>query len=240
MDFKNVYEDAKRADAYAKLEFPGTYYLAYRDLPEIIKAHVTEKIALDFGCGTGRSTRFLKNLGFQTIGVDISEDMIEKARDRDSEGEYHLVADGDLGRLQGGAYDLILSVFTFDNIPTMAQKVKCFKEMRRMLKSDGRIVNLVSSPLIYINEWASFTTKAFPENRNAKSGDKVKIVMTDVEDQRPVEDVLWSDEAYQETYRQAGLEIVEEYRPLGKESEPFAWKSETNVPPNVIYVLKKA
>ena len=26
MDFSNVYEDAKRAEAYAKLEFPGTYY----------------------------------------------------------------------------------------------------------------------------------------------------------------------------------------------------------------------
>jgi hypothetical protein len=33
MDFRNVYEDSKRADAYAKMEFPGTYYLAYRDLP---------------------------------------------------------------------------------------------------------------------------------------------------------------------------------------------------------------
>ena len=36
MDFTNVYEDERRADSYAKLEFPGTYYLAYRDLPEII------------------------------------------------------------------------------------------------------------------------------------------------------------------------------------------------------------
>ena len=36
MEFTNVYDDAERAEAYAKLEFPGTYYLAYRDLPEII------------------------------------------------------------------------------------------------------------------------------------------------------------------------------------------------------------
>ena len=34
MGFSNVYEDAKRAEAYSKLEFPGTYYLAYRDLPK--------------------------------------------------------------------------------------------------------------------------------------------------------------------------------------------------------------
>lgn len=43
MDFINVYEDTQRAEAYAKLEFPGTYYLAYRDLPEIIKEHVVGK-----------------------------------------------------------------------------------------------------------------------------------------------------------------------------------------------------
>jgi ubiquinone/menaquinone biosynthesis C-methylase UbiE len=240
MDFINVYEDAERAEAYAKLEFPGTYYLAYRDLPEIISKHIKGTTALDFGCGTGRSTRFLKNLGLEATGADISGDMISKARERDPEGKYHLVTDGDLGGFQDESFDLILSVFTFDNIPTMPTKVKCFREMRRILKSDGRIVSLVSSPLIYTHEWLSFTTKAFPENQDAKSGDKVKIVMTDVEDQRPVEDVLWSDEAYKEVYRQSGLEILEMHRPLGKDSEPQSWVNEKRISPWVIYVLKKA
>ena len=51
MPFFNVYDDAQRAEAYSKLEFPGTYYLAYRDLPAIIAEHVTGPAALDFGCG---------------------------------------------------------------------------------------------------------------------------------------------------------------------------------------------
>jgi hypothetical protein len=41
MDFTNVYEDAKRAESYARLEFPGTYYLAYRDIPGIIEKYYT-------------------------------------------------------------------------------------------------------------------------------------------------------------------------------------------------------
>ncbi len=239
MSFINVYEDTRRAEAYAKLEFPGTYYLAYRDIPEIIKEHVIGKNAFDFGCGTGRSTRFLKQLGFDVIGADISEDMVRNAQEQDVQGKYYLVDNGDLSRFQDSSYDLILSAFTFDNIPTKELKVKCFGEMRRILKDTGRIVNLVSSPLIYTHEWASFTTKAFPENRSAKSGDKVKIVMTDIDDPRPVEDILWTDEAYREVYSLAGLEIVRTYHPLAKESESYQWVNETEISPWVIYVLRK-
>lgn len=240
MDFNNVYEDAKRAESYAKLEFPGTYYLAFRDLPDIIAEHIRGKKAVDFGCGTGRSTRFLGEIGFDTTGVDISEDMIQKAREIDPQGEYCLVEDGDLNRCEDSAYDLVLSVFTFDNIPTMEKKVRNFKGIWRILNNEGRMINLVSSPDIYIHEWASFTTKNFPENKNAKSGDRVKIIMTDVEDQRPVEDVVWSDEDYHKVYGKAGLEVIKVYRPLAREDEPYEWVNETRIPPWVIYVLKKA
>ena len=81
MSFSNSYEDETRAESYSKLEFPGTYYLAYRDLPAIIGENVTGRTALDFGCGAGRSTRFLERIGFNVTGVDISPDMIKKARE---------------------------------------------------------------------------------------------------------------------------------------------------------------
>ena len=235
--FSNVYDDKARADAYAKLEFPGTYYLAYRDLPAIIDEHVQGRKALDYGCGTGRSTRFLRELVFDAVGVDIAAHMLARARERDPQGEYRLVPDGDLGSLEQDTYDLVFSLFTFDNISGMEKKVVLFQSLRHLLRAGGRIVNLVSSPEIYVNEWASFSTKDFPENRTARSGDKVRIVMLDVEDKRPVEDVLWTDEDYREVYRRSGLVAIEIYRPLAKRSEPYAWVSETMIAPWVIYVL---
>ena len=238
MQFDNVYDDAKRAEAYAKLEFPGTYYLAYRDLPGIISEHVKGRKALDFGCGTGRSTRFLQKLGFEATGVDIADDMIKKATEIDPKGDYHLVKDEDLSQFKNDTYDLVLSAFTFDNIPTSEKKVNILKEIKRLLKPDGGMVNLVSSPEIYLHEWASFSTKDFPENHNAKSGDKVRIIMTDVEDKRPVEDILWTDDAYRDVYRQARLILVKTYKPLAKDSEPYEWVNETKIAPWVIYVLK--
>lgn len=236
-DFSNVYDDERRARSYDRLEFPGTYYLAYRDLPDLLSEHVRGTRALDFGCGTGRSTRFLKGLGFDVVGVDVSEPMLALARERDPGGRYERVPDGDLGALPAGAFDLALSVFTFDNIPTAERKEQLLRGLRRLLDRDGRIVSVVSAPEIYVNEWASFTTKEFPENRRARSGDRVRIVMLDVEDARPVEDVLCTEEAYLDIYRRAGLRAVRIHRPLGSDEEPFPWVSETSTAAWTIYVL---
>lgn len=239
MEFSNVYEDAKRAEAYSKLEFPGTYYLAYRNLPEIIREHVKGRKAVDFGCGTGRSTRFLQRLGFDVVGVDISEDMIKKAKKLDPKGDYRLTKDDDFSQFDDNAYDLVLSVFTFDNIPMMENKVRIFRRLGRLLKNEGRIISVVSSPEIYVHEWASFSTKDFPENKRAKSGDIVKIIQIDTEDQRPVEDIIWTDEYYRETYERAGLGLIKTCNPLAKENEPYKWVNETKIAPWVIYVLRK-
>jgi SAM-dependent methyltransferase len=237
MDFRNVYEDAQRAAAYATLEFPGTYYLAFRDIPEIIGNHVQGKRGLDFGCGAGRSTRFLKGLGFEAMGVDIAEDMLVQARARDPQGDYRRVETDGLGALGAGEFDVVLAAFTFDNIPTYDQKVELFRALNHLLAAGGKIINLVSAPEIYLHEWASFSTAEFPGNRTARRGDSVYTVMKDVADRRPVHDVLWPDDAYREVYAAAGLTVEQVYKPLGSDREPMAWISETRVAPWVIYVL---
>lgn len=237
MEFRNVYQDTERAEAYARLEFPGTYYLAYRDIPTLCKSYVTGKRALDFGCGTGRSTRFLKGLGFVTVGVDISADMLKLAQTKDRQGKYLLVHESPLELLAGYHFDLIFAAFTFDNVPTRERKVALFEDLASILADGGRIINLVSAPEIYTHEWASFTTRDFPENQRAKLGDPVKIVMTDVEDRRPVEDVLWTDEGYRDIYDEVGLHVLDLHQPLAHESEPFEWKNETRLSPWSIYVL---
>jgi trans-aconitate methyltransferase len=240
MTFSNVYEDDRRAAAYDKLEFPGTYYLAFRDLPAIFSLHVTGKNALDFGCGAGRSTRFLKQLGFDAVGIDIAEDMLVRARTRDPQGLYLRSGGDTLHELSGNQFDLIFSAFTFDNIPTAERKIALFHALAERLSPHGKLVNLVSSPEIYKHEWMSFTTCEFPENKQAKSGDTVKIVMKDVDDKRPVIDILWKEEAYRDVYSRSGLKLLEILAPLGSNDEPYDWVSETTVAPWTIYVLGKA
>jgi len=239
-DFANCYADAQRAEAYSKLEFARTYYLAYRDLPAIFRDHVRGKAAIDFGCGAGRSTRFLQQCGFNAVGIDISEQMIAKARQLDPAGDYRLIQDGDFSQFKAGTYHLVFSAFTFDNISGMEKKIALFRGLASLLDAEGCIVNLVSSPEIYVNEWASFSTRDFPENQSARSGDVVRIITTDYPDRRPVEDIVCTDESYQQIYRQAGLQPVATFKPLATGREPYAWVSETRIAPWVIYVLKSA
>ena len=239
MDFVNCYQNATRAEAYSKLEFANTYHLAFRDLPEIFRAHVRGTAALDFGCGTGRSTRFLRGLGFEAVGVDISPEMVSKAHEIDPEGDYRVIPGDDMNGLAKESFSLIQSAFTFDNIPGMDTKVRLFRDLRALLKPDGVIVNIVSNSEIYFNEWASFSTKDFPENRNARPGDPVKIITTDFEDRSPAVDILWPHESYVEVYSRAELEIVEMRKPLAKGDETYRWVSETRIAPWVIYMLRR-
>jgi SAM-dependent methyltransferase len=238
--FRNVYEDAERARAYADLGFPGTYYLAFRDVPALISKHVTGSRALDFGCGTGRSTRFLRDLGMTAVGIDISAPMLDEARRRDPAGVYRLVEGGDVRAAADAPFDLIFAAFTFDNIPTDAEKAGSLAALRDLLASNGRLIVVVSSPQIYTHEWASFSTRDFPENARARDGDPVLIVMLDVPDRRPVEDVVCSDGHYRELFRQAGLTVLEMKCPLATGSEPIPWVSETTIAPWSVYVLAAA
>jgi SAM-dependent methyltransferase len=238
--FSNAYEDADRARAYAGLEFPGTYYLAFRDLPVLLRKHVCGTRALDYGCGTGRSTRFLASLAFRVIGVDISGFMLDQARGRDPHGDYRLVDEGNLAEFSTATFDLICAAFTFDNIPTDRKKISALGELKRLLAPGGRLFIVVSSPAIYCHEWASFSTRDYPANRGARDGDCVSIVMLDVPDRRPVVDVVCSDAHYRELFEAVGLCVIDAVRPLASGTESIPWVSETTIPPWTIYVLGTA
>ncbi len=236
MCFHNTYADEVRAASYATLEFPGTYHLAFRDLPDLLGRPEPGALALDFGCGAGRSTRFLASLGYRTEGVDISEAMLVQARLRDPGGTYLRVPDGDLSLLPDARYDRILSAFTFDNVQS-ATKGLLFQHLARLLKPGGRLLNLVSSEALYRLEWASFSTHAFPGNRDPAPGDLVYTVMKDLEDARPIPDIFCPERDYLVHYAQAGLRRLRAHHPLGRPEEPFLWVNEAQVAPWRVDVL---
>ncbi len=235
---RNVYADSERAAAYSTLEFPGTYYLAFRDIPRLFKSARVGKRALDFGCGTGRSSRFLSQLGLDVIGVDISAEMVEYAKRLDPDGAYRVIADGEFAGLDH--FELIFAAFTFDNIPGIAHRQSLLRGLRQLLTPNGRMAMICSTPEIYWHEWASFTTAEFPENRSARSGEQVRIIMKDVDDARPIVDTIWFPGDYDALFRAAGFDVERIECPLARPDERGPWISEPTVAPWVVYVLAPA
>lgn len=194
----------KFANVYAQLGISNTYYLAYRDVPQLIEKYVKGKRALDFGCGGGRSTRFLKELGLDVIGVDISKDMINEARHKDPKGKYRHIKSDKLP-FENSAFDLILSSIVFMEIPSKEEMAKILKEMKRVLKPEGIILVIVHGDDIYERAWTSFIWDS-PKNKNLKGGQKVKVAIreTNIE----FFDYHWTNQDYLDVFANAKLNLI--------------------------------
>lgn len=62
----------------------------YEEWCEYIKSllkeyEITDGLVLDLGCGTGKLTRLLEDAGYDMIGIDYSEEMLEIAREHQEE-----------------------------------------------------------------------------------------------------------------------------------------------------------
>ena len=224
----------KFAKTYAQLGIKDTYYLAYRDIPQLIKKHVKGKKALDFGCGGGRSTRFLKEFGLNVIGVDSSKDMINEAEQNDPEGKYIHIQNNKLP-FEDSTFDLIVSCIVFIEIPSKEEMEQILNEMKRVMKDNGIILVVVHRDDIYEREWASFIWKQ-PQSE-LMSGQKVKVTIrgTNME----LYDYHWTNQDYLNVFANAKLNLLETIKPVAKGDEPFKWASETKFPYWNIYVLTK-
>lgn len=98
-----------------------------------------ESPALDFGCGTGRVTAMLLELGYRVTGYDLSSGMLDQARATIGERPDVLFT-SDPQALQG-AWPLIVALGVLDYYPDSAP---LWQEWRRLLSPGGAL--LVTAP----------------------------------------------------------------------------------------------
>ena len=225
----------KFAKEYSQLGIKDTFYLGYRDIPKLVKEYVKGRKALDYGCGTGRSTRFLKQNGLDVIGVDVSKDQLEEAKRLDPEGDYLLMEDSEIP-LDDSYVDLVLLSLVLMEVSSKEDMKVVFREVNRVLKSDGVVIITTDAENMYKYETTSFTYD-FPENENIKSGDQVKLGFRGTS--IVFNDYYWTEKDYDEVFSKTGFEIIEIHKPLATGDEPFEWITETDYPHFTIYVLRK-
>ncbi|HMD30961.1 MAG TPA: class I SAM-dependent methyltransferase, partial [Candidatus Acidoferrales bacterium] len=96
------------------------------------------KTALEIGCGVGRMTAaFAQEFG-EVIGIDVSPEMVKKARARELPGARFLVGSGcDLSGVEDRSADFAFSYIVFQHIPEKAVILRYFEEAARVLRPGG-------------------------------------------------------------------------------------------------------
>jgi SAM-dependent methyltransferase len=230
-DYRNSASD------YALREITGTDALAFRAIAERIVSLKLAGRALDLGCGTGRSTRFLKSFGLDATGVDVSEPMAAEARRLDPAGTYVTYAANAPLPFEDGAFEILLSSWAIVEIGERGALQTFALEVARVLRGGGIGFIVANTAAFYAGSWVSCDTD-LPENAPPlRSGQRVTARL--LPENVVVTDTFWSDEDYQGAFAQAGLRVAHAWTPLAPPDEPN-WLDETRTAPFVVYELRKA
>lgn len=112
-----------------------------RDVDSILAAlHVRSNptwSVLDIGCGLGRLTRRLRELFGKTIGIDVSAEMITRARQLNCEIEFHETSGTDLKKFSNESFELVVSFIVCQHIPRGKLLFDYLTEIARILKPGG-------------------------------------------------------------------------------------------------------
>lgn len=97
----------------------------------------SKKFVLDLGCGTGRTTKPLMDIGLQPIGIDISDKMIHEAKLRFPDIDF-LIGDASELNFKNETFDYVLFSFNgLDYIYPESKRIMALKEIHRVLKPEG-------------------------------------------------------------------------------------------------------
>ncbi len=108
-------------------------------LLEAFDLQVEHGAFLDFGCGVGRVSQHLCESFATGVGIDVSQPMIDMARDFNRFGErmhYHCNDHGDLSLLDDASFDFIYSGIVLQHIPQEEAK-RYIREFVRVLRPSG-------------------------------------------------------------------------------------------------------
>jgi SAM-dependent methyltransferase len=95
---------------------------------------------LDVGCGSGAHTAAFAEHGWDVVGVDISEDLLDRARSR---GIDVINADAALLPFPNESFDAVVSMWTHTDVADFGAVVR---EVARVLRPDRAVVYLGAHP----------------------------------------------------------------------------------------------
>ena len=129
------------------------------------KNRIEEGLVLDLGCGTGKMTRLLAEAGYDMIGVDISGDMLQMAREREvrsGQGILYLQQDMREFELYGTVRAVVSCCDCLNYILSEEELLRVFSLVNNYLDPGGLFLFDMNTPYKYRSLLGSRT---FAESR---------------------------------------------------------------------------
>ena len=229
------YTDAN-AELYGSFGIEGTTYQIGYDAVAQLLGDLSGKTFLDFGCGTGRSARFLKELGAQHVyAVDHDQNMIDQALSQELDSVTFLRIDSAIP-LPDTSIDGAVSMNVFIEIRTLGAMTRACAEIARTLRAGTAFVLESSSPMAFGHAFRSFS---YPHAGPLQSGDRTPCIVAAPGGQFVIEDTYWTEDDYVDAIEQAGLAVTTIDYPRPR--NPAAWSTdEAFIPPCIVIEAKKA
>jgi ubiquinone/menaquinone biosynthesis C-methylase UbiE len=128
------------------------------------------RTAVDIGCGPGGLSSAVATRGLEVTGVDRSESMLEKAREREREGVVRFVL-GDATALpcEDRSFDVVVCSSLLNIVDDPAQVLR---EMRRVLRPGGLVSVLMPAPSL-----TTAAARAFGESAELPADDAALLLL---------------------------------------------------------------
>ena len=187
---------------------------------------------LDLACGNGRHSVYLATKGYEVTGIDLSDELIEKARADERDNLSFFVHDM-RNEFRINYYDYVLNLFTsFGYFDTDHEHVRVLHNVFKGLKRDGSFVldffnsEKVIATLVK-NETKETNGVRFVISRKAENGFIFKNIMVaaNEKEQQFQERVrAYKPNELQHCFEKAGLSIIERFgsydlKPFTKDSD---------------------
>ena len=221
------------ADFYDELMKDVDYHARAAYIDGIVKANKPDaRLLVDLACGTGSLTLELDAMGYDVIGVDWSEEMLSRAREKSDGSILYLCQSMQELDMYGTIDAFVCTLDSLNHINDRKQLILAFSRVSLFLEPDGVFVFDMNTPykhekILSDNSFVYETDNVFCVWRNEYAGDgRVDIALDFFEPQpdgsyqRYCEDFSETAYSVEETVRmldEAGLKLIAVYDDMTRE-----------------------
>jgi len=176
---KSLYNFNKQAETYDEYYNSEIGKRIDQEEKKCVKQFLDKQVKgkiLELGSGTGHWSKWISEQGFQVHGIDIAEEMLEKAKSKNIlNSEFEIMSMTDL-KFKDNSIDSIIAITSLEFSIDLD---KTFSEIKRVLKPNGYLITAVlnSKSIIGVHKKnnttfadANFFTKTQLKKRLEKFG----------------------------------------------------------------------